>query len=100
MANFNIPDNPEYTDQIRKFETTDPAHADLFNSVAGKLVENDAFLKNAVGEAIEKASDDLEELRQQLEEEIVEASSSIAAGICNTAKGTVAKTVSCEGLQV
>lgn len=43
MAYFNS--KSEYTEQIRKFETTDPAHADLFNDVTGKLLNNDVFLK-------------------------------------------------------
>ena len=45
MANFQIPGEPGYTEEIRKFETTDPAHADLFNEAFQKLVENDAYLK-------------------------------------------------------
>ena len=45
MAYFDIPENPEFTEEIRKFETTDPAHADLFNAVVQELLENDVFLK-------------------------------------------------------
>ena len=45
MANFNIPENPEYIDLIRMFETGDPGHADLFNAVIERLIHNDAFLK-------------------------------------------------------
>ena len=45
MANFNIPENTEFTDQVRKFETTDPAHADLFNTVTEALLHNDVFLE-------------------------------------------------------
>lgn len=48
MANFEIPENPEYIEQIRKFETTDPAHADLFNAVIQALVNNDAFFREVV----------------------------------------------------
>ena len=44
MANFEIPVNPEFSEQIRKFETTDPAHADLFNYVTEALLHNDVFL--------------------------------------------------------
>ena len=43
--NFEIPDNPEFTYQIRRFKTTDPAHADLFNGVTQALINNDSFLK-------------------------------------------------------
>lgn len=48
MANFEIKDPPEYTEEIRKFETTDKAHADLFNAVVSALVNNDSFLKKIV----------------------------------------------------
>lgn len=45
MGNLMVPENPEYTEEIRKFETTDPAHADLLNQVAQALLNNEAFLK-------------------------------------------------------
>ena len=48
MANFEIPLNPEFSLQVRKFETTDPAHAKLFNAVTQSLLTNDAFLRNIV----------------------------------------------------
>lgn len=45
MAYFNVPENPEFTKEIRKFETTDPAHADLFNNVVQALINNEVFIK-------------------------------------------------------
>ena len=45
MAYFNIPENPKFSENIRKFETTDPGHADLFNSVIQALLHNDIFIK-------------------------------------------------------
>lgn len=45
MADFEVPENPEYTEAIRKFEITDPAHAELFNAVVQTLINNDTFLK-------------------------------------------------------
>lgn len=48
MSNFKIPDNPEYTENIRMFKTTDPAHADLFNNVIEQLLENEVYLKKMV----------------------------------------------------
>ena len=48
MANFEIPLTPEFSVQVRKFETTDPAHAKLFNAVTQSLLNNDAFLRNIV----------------------------------------------------
>ena len=43
MANFEA--YPEFTEQLRRFETTDPAHAELFNAVISILLNNDVFLK-------------------------------------------------------
>ena len=56
MANFEISSNPEYTEQIRKFETKDPAHADLFNAVIEALLNNDAFLKLAIDAAFRQGT--------------------------------------------
>ncbi|MCI8692644.1 MAG: hypothetical protein HFH91_07875 [Lachnospiraceae bacterium] len=53
MANFIIPENPAFTQEIRKFDPTDPAHADLFNTVIQALVTNDAFLKKQAQQAMQ-----------------------------------------------
>lgn len=42
MADFEV--EKEYSEQLRKLETTDPAHADLFNSMFSTLINNDAYL--------------------------------------------------------
>ena len=55
MENFEIPDNLGYTEEIRKFEETDPAHADLFNAVVQTLVNNDAFIKRVSEEHMKNA---------------------------------------------
>lgn len=34
-----------FTDEVRKFQTSDPAHADLFNDVNTSLLGNDIYLK-------------------------------------------------------
>ncbi len=57
MADFEIPEHPEYNRSIRKFETTDPAHADLFNAVVQTLINNDEFLKQVVEKQKEDALD-------------------------------------------
>lgn len=57
MANFEIPKEPDFTETIRKFETTDPAHADLFNAVVQELIENDVFLKGMMEEHIKNAQE-------------------------------------------
>ena len=54
MAVFEIPENLEYIEDIRKFETNDPGHADVFNSVVQDLVNNDAFLKRKAEQHDEK----------------------------------------------
>ena len=45
MAAFEVPENPEYMGNIRKFEVNDPGHADVFNAAFQGLVNNDAYLK-------------------------------------------------------
>ena len=45
MADFEIPENPDFVESVRKFETTDPAHADLFNRVILELLESLAYLR-------------------------------------------------------
>lgn len=53
MANFEIPLNPEFSTQLRKFETTDPAHAELFNNVIEILLNNDVFLRAAAEKLVQ-----------------------------------------------
>ncbi|MCI8483512.1 MAG: hypothetical protein HFH41_04135 [Lachnospiraceae bacterium] len=65
MADFEIMENPEYTEQIRKFEPTDPAHADLFNSVTEKMINNEAFLKK---ELDKQGTGTQEQFQQQYEQ--------------------------------
>lgn len=65
MADFEIPENPEYTGKIRKFETTDQAHADLFNAAFQALINNEAFLKKVVEK---QGADTLEQFQQHYEQ--------------------------------
>lgn len=44
MANFEIPENPEFSTVMRRLETTDPAAADLFNTMFAQLLENDVAI--------------------------------------------------------
>lgn len=65
MAHFEIQENPEYTEKIRKFETTDDGHADLFNTAFQALITNDAFLKKV----LEKQGIDIQgQFQQQYEQ--------------------------------
>lgn len=47
MANYVIPDNPIYSSEIRKFEPTDPAHADLFNVVFQAIINNLEYVRQS-----------------------------------------------------
>lgn len=44
MGNFIVKE--EYTDEIKKLEPTTPGHADYFNEIYQKLINNDAFIKS------------------------------------------------------
>ncbi len=68
MANFEIPENPKYTKEIRKFEPTDPAHADLFNAVTQTLLNNDEFLRKVV----EQYKAELQSSMSQQQEELTQ----------------------------
>lgn len=48
MANHEI--DKEYSEELRKIETTDPVHADTVNPLYGQLINNDAYLKEKVDE--------------------------------------------------
>lgn len=45
MANFKIAESPEFSLEMRKLETTDPAHADLFNGMFQILLDDLEYLK-------------------------------------------------------
>lgn len=44
MVNFTIPEQPDFNLEIRRLETTDRAHADLFNAIFQQLLINEAYL--------------------------------------------------------
>ena len=50
MANFEVSENPVYVDanEVRKLETTDRAHASLFNTIFQIFLGNFAFLKRKI----------------------------------------------------
>ena len=49
MANFEIPENPQFVQELRKFQTSDPGHADVFNKVIQVLLENEVYLFQNAG---------------------------------------------------
>ena len=48
MANFEVPENPEFTEDIRKLETTDPRHANIFNAVFEPIINNVLHVKKMI----------------------------------------------------
>jgi len=57
MANFEIPETPEYNGKMRKLESTDAATAELFNGMFEQLLENEAYLQKKAKEAGENKMD-------------------------------------------
>lgn len=45
MANHQIYETKNFSEVLRKLVTTDPAHADTFNPLFERLINNDAYLK-------------------------------------------------------
>lgn len=44
MGNFLVKEPPEFSQELKTLESTDRAHADVFNALFGQLINNDAFL--------------------------------------------------------
>ncbi len=56
MANFLIDENQETLElELRKIETSDPVHADIYNALFQKLINNDAFLERLADKMIRQA---------------------------------------------
>lgn len=49
MANHDV-SNPTFSSALRKFETTDPGHADVFNPVIEQLINNDVSLNEQLSD--------------------------------------------------
>lgn len=60
MANFEVPEKPEFNNQIRKLEESDPAHANLFNAIIEALLNNELFLKKVQDALVESLKEHLE----------------------------------------
>lgn len=57
MANFEIKEDPQFSSTMRKHETTDKAHADLFNTAYETLLDNDNYLKKQAEKQWEEADE-------------------------------------------
>lgn len=56
MANFPIDETQAAVNQeLRKIETSDPVHADVYNALLGQLINNDAFLERLAKEMIRQS---------------------------------------------
>lgn len=69
-TNFDIPENPEYIEAIRKFKAEDPAHAELFNAVIQVLINNDTWLKLLALRAISGVDAQYQQLTEYTNQEI------------------------------
>lgn len=49
MANYEVSDSPVFTEEVRKFEITDRAHADVFNTTVGPVFENTVANRKSIG---------------------------------------------------
>ena len=57
MPDFNIKNNPVFKNTMRKLETSDRAHANVFNALFETLLDNDNSLKKT----LEKSGEDVDE---------------------------------------
>ena len=56
MANFPIDETQKAVNQeLRKIETSDPVHADVYNALLEQLINNDAFLERLAKEMIRQS---------------------------------------------
>ena len=51
MSYFDISD-AQFNPELRRLETTDPNHADVFNALYGQLIKNDVALKSVTDQAL------------------------------------------------
>ena len=59
MADFEVKESPEFLNTKRKLETTDRAHANLFNDLYQSLFDNDNYLNEEVKRRIEQEGGDI-----------------------------------------
>ncbi len=54
MTNHEIHEPIDFNEVLRKLQTSDPAHADTFNPLFERLINNDVFLKNLTERLIQE----------------------------------------------
>lgn len=67
MANFPIPEEPQYSNEIRMLETTDRAHADIFNAVFQALINNMEYLRTHSVEDSQEFQDLVNKINEYIE---------------------------------
>lgn len=94
MANHEI--DKEYSEELRKIETTDPVHADTLNPLYGQLINNDAFLKDEVDSketpsgAQQKADNAEDNAKQYTDEQIsLVTESAVPSGVITMWSGSL-----------
>lgn len=90
MANFHIKENPLFQKTMRKLETTDRAHAGVFNALFEILLDNDNALYKRCGRTLFGSADTPIELNDVLfiiEEEKPQESSFEGASFSNLTFG-------------
>lgn len=83
MANFDVSE-PEYSSALRKLETTDRGHADVFNALFSTLINNDEFLKTVV-EALATGKQDAQAGKGLSEADYTAAEKQKLSGIADNA---------------
>lgn len=73
MADYEVKEKPEFLATTRKLETTDRAHADLFNDLYQKLFNNDNYLKEDNDKKVNKKDGDITETQVSVIEESTES---------------------------
>ncbi len=73
MADYEVKKAPEFTATTRKLETTDRAHADLFNDLYQKLFDNDNYLKKDSNNKLDADNGDIANTQVSEFEESAEA---------------------------
>lgn len=93
MANFEVSET--YNNEIKKLEPTTPGHADNFNEIFQKLINNDAFIKKVAEQQlaimqshISNADDPHQEVFQTYYQQLVSYTDKAVADLINGAPET------------
>lgn len=67
MANFPIPEDPQYSNEFRMLETTDRAHPDIFNPLFQGLINNLEYLRTHSVEDSQEFKDLVDKINEYIE---------------------------------